>query len=428
MKREKSFKFVKGKDEKPDRWVCETVFKGRKIRRYGKTKEEAESRLEKAQVDKDDKNLKFVKGENSSRGYYVTEITLNYQRIRRFAGYTKEEAKVFLSKLRVAHKEGRLDEVINPQLAKMDTFGIYADQLLNSAEWKAKRSHKRNKISLNHLNRVFEKIKLVDINPALVRKYMTERMEKDGKSPATVNRELSFLKSVLYAAEYDGLIPSNPIRGRRVKKLEEANSREKAILEMNLTDDVQRLLVECASEELKPILKIALLTGMRQGEILKLKWKDINFRLCEIRIPSENAKSKKERFVPISPELSTELDTLPRKSEYVFYNPETGTHVQYVRRSFKSALEAADIEGLRFHDLRHLAASRLVKVTDVVTASKILGHSSLDMTLRYVHSMQKDRHAAIEKAAENLFRGRQKDVNGKIGMAEEEATLSRLIN
>ena len=428
MIREKNFKFVKGKDEKPDRWVCETVFKGRKIRRYGKTKEEAESRLEKAQVDKDDKNLKFVKGENGSRGYYVTEITLNYQRIRRFAGYTKEEAKVFLSKLRVAHKEGRLDKVINPQLAKMDTFGIYADQLLNSAEWKAKRSHKRNKISLNHLNRVFEKIKLVDINPALVRKYMTERMEKDSKSPATVNRELSFLKSVLYAAEYDGLIPSNPIRGRRVKKLEEANSREKAILEMNLTDDVQRRLVECASEELKPILKIALLTGMRQGEILKLKWKDINFRLCEIRIPSENAKSKKERFVPIRPELSTELDTLQRKSEYVFYNPETGTHVQYVRRSFKSALEAADIEGLRFHDLRHLAASRLVKVTDVVTASKILGHSSLDMTLRYVHSMQKDRHAAIEKAAENLFRGRQKDVNGKIGMAEEEATLSRLIN
>jgi integrase len=428
MKRAKYFKFIKGKNEKPDRWLCETDFKGRKIRRYGKTKEEAESRLEKAQVDKDDKNLKFVKGENGSRGYYITEITLNYRRIRRFAGYTKEEAKVCLGKLRIAAREGRLDEVINPQRTNMETFGVYADQLLNSAEWKAKRSHRRNRISFNHLNQIFKKIKLIDINPALVRKYMTERMEKDKKSPATVNRELSFLKSVLYAAEYDGLIPSNPIRGRRVKKLEEANSREKAILEMNLTDDVQRRLVECASEELRPILKIALLTGMRQGEILKLKWKDINFRLCEIRIPSENAKSKKERFVPISPELSAELDTLPRKSEYVFYNADTGTHVQYVRRSFKSALEAADIEGLRFHDLRHLAASRLVKVTDVVTASKILGHSSLDMTLRYVHSMQKDRHAAIEKAAENLFRGRQKDVNGKIGMTEEEATQSRLIN
>jgi integrase len=428
MKREKNLKFVKGKDDKPDRWLCETIFKGRKIRRYGKTKEEAENRLAKVQVDKEDKNLKFVKGENGSRGYYVTEITLNYKRVRRFAGYTKEEAKVLLGKLRIAHKEGRLEEFLNPRQVDMDTFGVYAEQLLNSAEWKAKRSHRRDKISLNHLNRTFKNVQLAGINPALVRKYMTERMEKDGMSPATINRELSFLKSVLYAAEYDGIIASNPIRGRRVKKLEEANSREKAILLMNLTDDAQRRLVECASEELKPILKIALLTGMRQGEILKLKWKDINFRLCEIRIPVENAKSKKERFVPISPELSAELDTLPRKSEYVFYNPVTGTHVQYVRKSFKSALEAADIEGLRFHDLRHLAASRLVKVTDVVTASKILGHSSLDMTLRYVHSMQKDRHAAIEKAAKNLFRGRQKDVNGKIGMAEEEATLSRLIN
>lgn len=63
---------------------------------------------------KQEKNLKFVKGVNGVRGYYVTEITLNYKRIRRFAGYTKEEAKVYLGKLRIAAKEERLDEVINP--------------------------------------------------------------------------------------------------------------------------------------------------------------------------------------------------------------------------------------------------------------------------------------------------------------------------
>ncbi|MCX6565395.1 MAG: tyrosine-type recombinase/integrase [Candidatus Aminicenantes bacterium] len=107
---------------------------------------------------------------------------------------------------------------------------------------------------------------------------------------------------------------------------------------------------------------------------------------------------------------------LPRKSEYIFLNPETGQRIKDVRGCFNAACKTAEIEtgreeGLVFHDLRHLAAYRLVKVTDIVTASKILGHASLDMTLRYVHPTDTDKYEAVRKVAENLFRGRQKDVN-----------------
>ena len=376
---------------------------------------------------KNERNLVFIPAGDGKPAHYLTEVTLNYRRVRRFAGYTKEEAKTYLAKLRIAAREGKLGELIAPKPAG-DTFGKYARTLLDTAEWKAKRSHRRDEISLKRLNRTFKNVLLAEVNPALVRKYMTERREKDGMSPATVNRELSFLKSVLYAAEYDQIIVSNPIRGRRVKKFKEANSREKDILKMNLSDRDQARLIDGAPESLKPILKLALLTGMRQGEILKMKWTDVDFRLGEIRIPEENAKSKKERFIPMDTAIVEALDSIERKGEYVFFNPETENRVIDVRRPFKAALETAKIEGLRFHDLRHLAASRLVKVTDVVTASKILGHSSLDMTLRYVHSTQKDRHAAIEKAAESLFRGRQKDVNTESSTVEKEATQVRLVN
>lgn len=195
-----------------------------------------------------------------------------------------------------------------------------------------------------------------------------------------------------------------------------------------MTDKDQANLIDCGKEPLKTILKLALLTGMRQGEILKMKWRDVDFRLGEIRIPEENSKSKKERFVPMDAAIIEAFDSIERKGEYVFFNPETGKHFMNIRRPFKVALEAAKIKGLFFHDLRHLAASRLVKVTDIVTASKILGHSSLDMTLRYVHSTQKDRHAAVEKAAENLFRGRQKDVNVKNAPVGDAVEKRRLIN
>ena len=70
-------------------------------------------------------------------GYYVTDITLGYRRIRRFAGYTKEEARDFLAKLRIEAKEGKLEEFIKPKSAG-DTFGAYARILLGSEEWKAK--------------------------------------------------------------------------------------------------------------------------------------------------------------------------------------------------------------------------------------------------------------------------------------------------
>jgi len=422
--KDRNLKFIRGIDGKPDRWLCEIVHKGRRIKRFGKTKEEAEGRLEKVQIDKEDGNLRFIKGTDSKPGYYVTEITLNYRRIRRYAGRTKEEAKNYLAQLRIKAKEGKLEEFINPNSAG-DIFGEYAKALLDSAEWKAKRSASRNEISLKHLNRVFKNVRLAEINPGLVRKYITERKE-DGKAHGTINREISLLKSILYAAEYDDLIASNPIRGRRVKKLEESNSREKVILDMKLTDSDLRRLVECAIPHFQPILKIAIVTGMRKGEILKLKWKDINLRLGTIRITKENSKTKKERIIPIDSILFETLDSIEEKSEYVFMNDWTDDHRKDVDEAFRAACERAGIpsgrkNGLTFHDLRHLAAYRLVKVTDVVTAAKILGHASITMTQRYVHPTDKDKRMAIEEAAKNLFQGRQKDANEFSTLTKDDA-------
>jgi len=202
-----------------------------------------------------------------------------------------------------------------------------------------------------------------------------------------------------------------------VKKLEEKNSREKTILDLNLTDDDLRRLIDCAADHLKPILTLALVTGMRKSEILKMKWKDINFNLGTIRVPIENSKTKRERFIPIDSNLIVMLDLIERKGDYVFMNPETGKNIMEIKRAFKTALKTAGIKGLRFHDLRHLAAYRLVKVTDLVTASKILGHSDVKMTMRYIHPTDADKREAIEKSAENLYQGRQKDVNGEISGA-----------
>jgi hypothetical protein len=147
---------------------------------------------------RNEKNLVFIPARDGKPGYYLTEITLKYRRVRRFAGHTKEEARAYLAELRVAAKKGKLGELVNPKPAG-DTFGAYARALLDSAEWKAKRSASRNEISFKNLNRSFKDSRLAEINAGLVRKYITKRKDA-GKSHATINREISFLKSVLYTA------------------------------------------------------------------------------------------------------------------------------------------------------------------------------------------------------------------------------------
>jgi integrase len=380
---------------------------------------------------KAEKNLIFIEGKDGKPNYWQTEVTLNYRRVRRFAGYNKEEAKTYLAKLRIAAREGKLKELINPQ-PKGDAFGTYARGLLDSAEWKAKRSAARNEISLKHLNRAFKDARLADINPGLVRRYVTERKE-DGIGPATINRELSLLKTILYAAEADGIIISNPIRGQRLKKLEEPEGREKTILEMKLTDSDYHRLIDRASEHFKPILEIAFITGMRCGEILKMRWKDTDLKVGTIRIPKENSKSKKERIIPIGPDLYKTFDGIERKGEYVFMNDWTGKRRKDINEAFKAACKKAEIpcgrkEGLTFHDLRHVAAYNLAKVTNIVTASKILGHSSIQMTMRYIHPTDADKREAIEKVSKKLFQGRQNVVNGKSSQAQDEVQDRTLIN
>jgi len=363
---------------------------------------------------KKEKNLVFIPAKPGKPSYWQTEITLNYKRVRRFAGHTKEEARTFLAKLRIAAREGILEEILSPAKPSADTFGAYARSLLNSAEWKQKRSAQRNETSLKSLSRRFKNTLLSDIKPNMVRDYMTDRLRE--VKPATVNRERSLLVSILYAAVADGLIESNPIGQKGVKRLEENNSREERILDLNLTQNDFRRLIECADPKTRPIIKIALLTGMRFSEIVSLKWSQVDFKYLKLTITVTNSKSKKERTIPLSRELFETLRAIKRQGEFVFPNGNTGTHIKSIRKSFAAACKVAKIphgrdEGIVFHDLRHVAASQLVKMIDVVTASRILGHSSVEMTMRYVHPTDEDKRIALE-ALGNWLQGRQKDVNG----------------
>jgi len=246
----------------------------------------------------------------------------------------------------------------------------------------------------------FRSSSLHEISPHKIEQYKAHRLSS-GVTRSTVNRELTILKKMFNLAVDWGLAQSNPVT--KVKLFSENDTQKERILAY---DEEASLLAE-SPDYLTPILIVALNTGMRRGEILNLRWDQVD--LGQRQIAVKKTKSGKDRIIPINSQLLAVLSLLgpPRgKSGLVFPNPATGKPYTDVKKSFKLACKRAGIEGFRFHDLRHTFASRLVEAgVDIVTVRDLLGHFSVRVTQRYIHPGKSQKVLAVEvlaqKAAQN---------------------------
>ena len=198
---------------------------------------------------------------------------------------------------------------------------------------------------------------------------------------ATLNIELSLLRTMFNLAVEWGWLHENPVAS--VKKLKGETKRMRFLNR----EEVDRL-IDCAAPFLKPIITVAVSTGMRQGEILSLKWKDVDFEHGFIRVVK--SKNSESRDIPMNEFLAETLLNLTESraiGNYVFCkeNGEKRLRPQY---PFAAALQKAGIEDFRFHDLRHTAASTYAsRGCDIISLKNILGHKSIEMTQRYAHLM-----------------------------------------
>ncbi|MGA2363000.1 MAG: tyrosine-type recombinase/integrase [Candidatus Aminicenantales bacterium] len=338
---------------------------------------------------KKERNLKLTDGK------WNLDFTFRGKRVRQFGGYTKDQARNTLVKI----KAELLD--VARGFKKPDvqdvSFEKFADDFLELYSKPNKRSWTRDEFSLNNLKAFFKGDMLRAIGAEKIERYKANR--KAEVSPASCNRELACLKTLFNKAVDWGRLGINP--AAKVKKLKENNTRERI-----LNPAEASRLIECAGPELRPILIIALNTGMRKSEILSLRWQDVDFVRGFILIG--DSKSGKSRKLPMNTAVFEALKGLQRRSDYVFFNPKTETHIKGVTRLFAAALKAAEISGVRLHDLRHTAATKMVEAgVDLVTVSKILGHSSIQMTMRYAHPTPENMRLAVNRLGEILDSTRQ---------------------
>jgi integrase len=143
---------------------------------------------------------------------------------------------------------------------------------------------------------------------------------------------------------------------------------------------------------IQPHIQLALLiadfTGMRQGEVLNMKWIDVDEINCEYLVPE--SKTDKKRTVPLHPELLKVLKLMPRNSEYVV--SWKGSKIDgTLHNGLSTAFKAAGIEDFRFHDLRHRAITRWCQMgmpTNIIMAAS--GHRTTNIFLRYANIQGKD--------------------------------------
>ncbi len=226
--------------------------------------------------------------------------------------------------------------------------------------------------------------------------YQVKRLEYN--TPATVNRMLAILKHMLRkATDWDMVEEDILKRTRKVRLLKEPPGRLRYLSK----DECQALIGACISH-LKPIMITALNTGMRKGEILGLRWEQVDLKHGFILL--DVTKNGERREIPINSTLRATLEAIPHglESEYVFVN-RNGNPFKDVKRSFHTACRRAGISDFRFYDLRHTFASHLVMGgVDITTVKELLGHKTLTMTLRYAHLAPSHKVNAVRVLEEEL--------------------------
>lgn len=266
---------------------------------------------------------------------------------------------------------------------RVPQFGVFAKEFL---EWERdvvkKKSYDRDVQLVANLNSMFETFRLSSITPRDIMDYQEKRL-REGRKPATVNRELACLKHIFNVARQRGKFAGeNPVT--RVKFLEEKNDVTRV-----LTKEEEKRLLDSCPPYLYPIVLTALNTGMRKTEIINLKWTDVNLQVGHIVLESTTTKGKSRRIIPLNKKVRALLSELKLKSTnpYVFVNSlGTPYKSRHCMDKFLKVCEEAELTDITFHALRHTFATRFMeKGGDFSAVYKILGHKDPKVTMRYQH-------------------------------------------
>lgn len=265
------------------------------------------------------------------------------------------------------------------------------------------RSLRSAKLNFRTVTEYFGDRRIRDIRHSDLQRFRLSRLQTPTRlgrkrTLATVNREMSMARRMFRVARRQGWLARDPFDdGDPLIFLSRERERERILSK----EEEARLLAACERDpagQLAPLVIAALDTGCRQGELLKLVWSDVDLEHGVIRIRAFNSKTLRERVVGITPRLRTTLlSRQPRKPQpdsRVFGMTDNAWFCK--QRAWTTARRIAGLKDVRFHDLRHTAASRLAQKMSLSDVGKLLGHREPRTTWRYANTDETTLARAVE--------------------------------
>ena len=313
---------------------------------------------------------------------YRVEVCVGRKRVSR-SFKRKSDAVAWKRQTELAMQEGTW---LRNRKAQRHTFAELVDRFVELEN--PDRNYRTHflwwKETLGHLRLI--EIDSVDIEDRI--RILQSRFTPSGKSLSmgTVNRYIASLSVLYTAAVRWKWVTAHPMLNKQIRRPQEPKGRVRC-----LTDsERERLLATCKSDSAKllyPLVIMALATGARAGELLSLRWIDIDFH--DRTAIAHQTKNGDRRLLPLSETVIKELHELSfvrRIDTDLVFPSKEGTSPWHYRKPWLRALDRAEVNNFRFHDLRHSCASYLAMNGATLNDLKaILGHRTLAMVQRYAH-------------------------------------------
>jgi integrase len=343
-------------------------------------------------------------------GWWVSFVDASGKRRKqKVVAHTRTQALAALSTLKTREERSKFLGVrIASEIKTVDLFARYK-------RYQASRLRPSTKARLvaivkTLLEHLPERAK--DITKQTVAEVIAARMQ--AVSAGTIRKEVMVLKHALkLACEWD-LLQTNPAQGAKLPRSPEGRTRYLSPTEL-------KAVLESAPEWMKVPLALAAFTGMRRGELLSLRWTDVD--LAHRRLYLRETKNGSLRILPLNDLAHRIFLTIPSKEidGLVFPDVDAQKLSVYTRRLF----EKLGIEDASFHSLRHTAASQLVmQGVDLYAVGQLLGHRTPRMTQRYAHLSPQYMAAAVGKL-ETAFGNVLDGASGTLALVPAESPVPK---
>ena len=246
----------------------------------------------------------------------------------------------------------------------------------------------------------FGELPVESVTPAMIEGWLSSM----DCSPATRTKALAIVHGIYQRARKVWGLPTNPVRDVEKPPLPKGGD-----IEVFSPEEIWALVRAAGSEQDAAIFLTAAFTGLRRGELIALRWRDVDFSGSVIRVRASyvdgvlsSPKSGKVRSVPMAPDVAEALAKLGMRGhsagddDLVFVG-EWGTYVdaRALTRRYETALKRAGLRKLRFHDLRHTFGTRMIAKADIRRVQEWMGHADIQTTMKYLHYAPRDEDARL---------------------------------